>query len=84
MNFGEKLKYLRDIHGLTQKDCAEQLNKFCRKNKQVIKFSTWQIQQWEVNRNLPGTERCIAISKYFNVSLDMLLRDDLNMNRNIN
>ena len=61
----EKLYQLRKKNGLSQEQLAEQLN-----------VSRQAISKWETGVAVPESEKLIAISKYFNVSLDCLIKDD--------
>jgi transcriptional regulator with XRE-family HTH domain len=77
MTFGEKLKSLREKHGITQEDLSTGLNKLSKQKRQGVEFTADQVKNWEINRNLPSMERSILISKFFNVTLDTLFRPDL-------
>lgn len=80
MKFGEKIKSLRDKYELTQYDLAASLNEYSKKQKQKVTFSREQIQQWELEYNLPNMERSLLISKFFGVSLDALFKDTERVN----
>lgn len=56
---------LRKKSGLSQEQLAEQLN-----------VSRQAISKWELGNAIPESDKLIAISKYFSVSLDYLLKDD--------
>lgn len=60
----EKLYRLRKGSGLSQEQLAEQL-----------KVSRQAISKWESGVSIPESEKLIAISEYFNVSLDYLLKE---------
>ena len=64
MNFAEKLLGLRTQSGYSQEALAEKLN-----------VSRQAISKWEIGTTLPETEKVIAISDFFEVSLDYLLKD---------
>lgn len=66
MNLSEKLYSLRKKSGLSQEQLAEQLN-----------VSRQAISKWESGTAVPETEKLIAISKYFNVSMDYLVKDEI-------
>lgn len=60
----EKLYKLRKSSGLSQEQLAEQLN-----------VSRQAISKWESGSAIPESEKLIAISDYFDVSVDYLLKD---------
>ena len=61
----EKLYKLRKNSGLSQEQLAEQLN-----------VSRQAISKWESGTAVPESEKLVAISNYFSVSVDYLLKDD--------
>lgn len=61
----EKLYKLRKNTGLSQEQLAEQLN-----------VSRQAISKWESGTAVPESEKLVAISNYFGVSVDYLLKDD--------
>ena len=61
----EKLYKLRKNSGLSQEQLAEQLN-----------VSRQAISKWESGTAVPESEKLVAISNYFGVSVDYLLKDD--------
>ena len=65
MSFGEKLQNLRKAKGLSQVQLAMQLN-----------VSRQAISKWELGASLPDVENIIEISRFFDTSIDYLLRDD--------
>lgn len=66
MTLGEKLYALRKKHGLSQEQLAESL-----------KVSRQSISKWEGNVTFPEPDRLVAISEYFHVSLDYLMKADI-------
>lgn len=66
MKFSEKLYSLRKKSGLSQEQLAEQLN-----------VSRQAISKWESGVSAPESEKLIVISTYFNVSVDYLIKDDV-------
>lgn len=68
MTFGEKLKKLRKEKNLTQEELGKELY-----------VSRAAISSWEVGRTYPDVATLIKISDLFSVSLDILLREDLDM-----
>ncbi len=65
MALSEKLYALRKKSGLSQEQLAEQL-----------KVSRQAISKWESGASSPESDKLIAISHYFNVSLDHLMKED--------
>lgn len=66
MSFGEKLQTLRKAKGISQDQLAIHLN-----------VSRQAISKWELGSSLPEVENIIEISRFFDVSIDYLLKDDL-------
>lgn len=64
MLLGEKLKKLRKARGLSQEQLADQLN-----------VSRQAISKWELGESTSDTDNLVALSDYYGVSLDYLLRD---------
>ncbi len=71
MNFAEKLLALRTQSGYSQEALAEKLN-----------VSRQAISKWEIGTTLPETDKVIAISDFFEVSLDYLLKDHVRSDSN--
>jgi len=65
VTFGEKLKKLRTDGGLTQDELAEK-----------IYVTRTAISKWESGRGYPNIDSLKAISKFFSVSIDLLLSSD--------
>lgn len=68
MKLSEKIQYLRKEHSLTQEQLAEQCN-----------VSRQAITKWESDISIPETEKIIFLSKLFKVSIDELLKDELDV-----
>lgn len=71
MAFSDKLLNLRTQYGYSQEALAEQLN-----------VSRQAISKWELGTALPDTDKVIAISNFFEVSTDYLLKDSYRLNNN--
>lgn len=69
MTFAEKLQMLRAQNGYSQEMLAEQLN-----------VSRQAVSKWELGGILPDTDKAVAISRFFEVSLDYLLKDTIQIN----
>lgn len=65
MTFSEKLYQLRKNKGLSQEQLAEQLA-----------VSRQAISKWESAAAMPESEKILAISRFFGVSLDYLLKEE--------
>ena len=65
MALPEKLYTLRKKNGLSQEQLAEQLG-----------VSRQAISKWESGTATPETEKLLAISNYFQVSLDHLMKEN--------
>ncbi len=73
MNFAQKLTNLRIQNGYSQEKLAEKLY-----------VSRQAVSKWEVGTTLPETDKIIAISNFFNVSIDYLLKEDVSSNHTEN
>ncbi len=62
--FSEKLYELRKKSGLSQEQLAEKLD-----------VSRQAVSKWESGSAMPESEKLIAISEYFSVTVDYLLKD---------
>ena len=65
MTLGQKLKDLRSLKGLTQKELADKLH---------VSFQT--VSKWENGENEPDISTLRELAKLFNCSLDYLLSED--------
>lgn len=66
MAISDKLYELRRKSGLSQEQLAEQLN-----------VSRQAVSKWESGQSVPESEKLLAISNYFGVSLDYLMKEDV-------
>lgn len=66
MNFGNKIQIQRKRKGITQEELGEKLN-----------VSRQTITKWESNKSFPEIEKIIKLSYYFNVTIDYLLKDEI-------
>ncbi len=73
MTFAEKLYNLRTQYGYSQETLAEKL---C--------VSRQAVSKWEMGTTLPETEKMIAISDFFDVSIDYLLKENFEINKGEN
>lgn len=68
MKFGERLKRERVTQQLTQREMAAQLN-----------VSRQTISSWETGNSYPDIDRLIQLSDVYQISLDVLLKEDTGM-----
>lgn len=73
MKFAEKLLNLRTEGGYSQELLAEKIN-----------VSRQAVSKWEQGTTLPETDKLIALSDFFHVSIDYLLRDNGDLNSDLN
>lgn len=67
--FGEKLRFLRKQHGMTLKELAKQTN-----------YATHShISDMETGKKKPTLDFVMRLATIFNISLDRLLDDDLEL-----
>ncbi len=69
MQFGEKIKQLRQAKNLTQSDLANQLN---------VERST--ISSYETKNHQPSHDKLVALAESLGVSVDFLLNDTYSIN----
>lgn len=76
MDISEKILKLRKANNISQENLAEQLN-----------VSRQSISKWETGQSVPETEKLIALSEIFNVTIDYLLKpseiDDISIRTEI-
>ena len=66
MNFGEKIRFVRERAGLTTEELAAKL-----------KVSQSYISHVENNRRLLGRDKIIGLSKVLSIPVEFFLRDDI-------
>nr|WP_216683068.1 helix-turn-helix transcriptional regulator [Enterococcus innesii] len=72
MEFHRVLKQKRKEFDLTQEELAEKLQ-----------VSRSAISNWEIGRNYPDIQTLISLAKTFDVSLDYLLNEDLEIAKSL-
>ncbi|MEW9094296.1 MAG: helix-turn-helix transcriptional regulator [Clostridiaceae bacterium] len=65
MTLGEKIQMCRKSKGLSQEEMASALG-----------VSRQALSKWECNTSIPDVDKIIALSNYFNVTTDYLLKDE--------
>ena len=73
MGFSEKLQKIRKDNNITQEGLADKLN-----------VSRQAVSKWESGSAYPDTEKLIQISKIFNISLDDLINDNIDIDKSKN
>lgn len=68
MKFGEKLQALRRAKGLSQEQLSEALG-----------VTRQAVSKWELNASVPDVEKLLALSDFFQVSTDYLLKETIEM-----
>ncbi len=63
-HFGNKLQEIRKKNGLSQEALAE-----------ILEVSRQSVSKWESGQVYPEIDKIIFISRYFNISIDELLKD---------
>ncbi len=69
MKLSEKIMVLRKAKGMTQEELAS-----------ICNVSRQSISKWEADIALPETEKLLILGKVFQVSMDVLLKDELTLN----
>jgi transcriptional regulator with XRE-family HTH domain len=64
--FGEKLRLLRERHSLTQQELADKLE-----------FHQAHLYRLETGKKKPNAELLVKLSRLFGVSVDALVKDEL-------
>lgn len=72
MDLGNKLSLIRKEHNLTQEEFAEKYN-----------VTRQTISNWENSKSYPDLDTLVKISDDFSVSLDVLLKEDRNVIKDI-
>lgn len=70
MKFGEKIQILRKNQGYSQEELA-----------QICNVSRQTVSKWESDNTYPEIEKIILLSKIFKTPVDILLKDDLSLNK---
>ncbi len=71
MTFAEKLLLLRESKGLSVEELAEKLD-----------VSRQAVSNWESKQSLPELSKIILMSELFEVSIDSLIKDDIELSSN--
>ena len=66
LNYGEALKYQREINGYSQSELARKTGL----RQQMISY-------WEANKGLPNIDFCVQLADFYGISLDELIGRDV-------
>ena len=70
MKLSEKISELRKSLGMTQEELAE-----------ICNVSRQSVSKWEADITLPEMDKLLLLGEIFHVSMDVLLKDELALNR---
>jgi transcriptional regulator with XRE-family HTH domain len=70
MTLGEKIQICRKSKGVSQEEMAS-----------AIGVSRQALSKWECNTSIPDIDKIIALSNYFNVTTDYLLKDEYSQDK---
>ena len=62
LNYGEALKYQREINGYSQSELARKTG-----------LKQQRISYWEANKGLPNIDFCVQLADFYGISLDELV-----------
>ena len=65
MNYGESLKYQREVFGLNKLELAKKTG-----------ISHQNICRWEKNEVIPNVDFCVKLADFYGISLDELVGRD--------
>ncbi len=65
LNYGEALKYQREINNLTQTELAK-----------ATGLKQQMISWWEAGKGLPNIHFCVILANYYGITLDELVGRD--------
>ena len=71
MNYGEALKYQREINGLTQSALAK-----------ATGLKQQMISWWEAGKGLPNIDFCVQLADFYGITLDELVGRDVKQKNN--
>ena len=65
LNYGEALKYQREINGYTQSEVARKTG-----------LKQQMISHWEANKSLPNINFCVILADFYGITVDELIGRD--------
>ncbi len=70
LNYGDALKYQREINGYSQSEVARRTG-----------LKQQMISHWEANKSLPNIDFCVTLADFYGITVDELIgRDSKNKN----
>lgn len=72
MKLSEKLRELRKVNKLSQEQLAQKLN-----------VTNQAVSKWELGRNYPDILNLVKLCDIYNISLDELIRNDLDFQKSL-
>lgn len=72
MKLSEKIQILRGKYNYSQEDLAEK----CKVSRQAI-------SKWEADKSFPEIDKLVLLSSLFSISVDTLIKEDLNIDSTI-
>ena len=72
MRLSEKLRELRKINKLSKEQLAKKLN-----------ATNQAVSEWELEKSYPDILNLVKLSDIYNISLDELINDDIDLQRNL-
>ena len=72
MKLSEKLRELRKVSKLSQEQLAQKLN-----------VTNQAVSRWELGKNYPDILNLVKLCDIYNISLDELIRDDLDFQKSL-
>lgn len=61
LNYGESLKYQREINGYSQSEVARKTG-----------LKQQMISHWEANKSLPNIDFCVKLADFYGITVDEL------------
>jgi transcriptional regulator with XRE-family HTH domain len=65
LNYGEALKYQREINGYSQNEVAKK-----------TKINQQAISLWESNKRTPSIDNCVKLANFYEITIDELIGRD--------
>lgn len=66
INYGDALKYQREINGYTQSKLSQKTG-----------ISQENISRWEANKVIPNIDFCVTLADCYGISIDELIGHDI-------
>jgi transcriptional regulator with XRE-family HTH domain len=72
LNHGDRIKDLREVFGMTQKELAKELNDLSKEKGFKVKIYPQTVSYWENGRE-PNFESLVLLKEYFHVSVEYIM-----------